>query len=221
MLWIILQPYVIIWLHFYPGGFMESAVEKALQIIKINGGTIRTKQALEFGIHPRTLYALRDNGKLDKLTRGLYRLSGLPPLGDPDLAIVASRIPHGIVCLISALALHELTTQIPHEVHLALPRAARYPIFNEIPIAIYRYAQESYVSGVMEFDVGGAKIQVFSPEKTIADCFKYRNKIGLDLSLEALSLYRKRKGASLQQILEFARINRVANHIKPYLEAII
>ena len=94
-------------------------------IITAHGGMIRTGEALASGIHPRTLYALRDNGTLERLTHGLYRLVDLPPVADPDLALVAGRIPQGVVCLISALALHELTTQIPHRIDLAIPRTAR------------------------------------------------------------------------------------------------
>lgn len=200
---------------------MSSAYEKAIQIISEKGGTVRTTEALDSGIHRRTLYELRDSGVLDTVARGVYRLADLPPLGDPDLALVSKRIPHGVVCLISALSIHELTTQIPHVVHLALPRAARYPVVNEVPLKVYRYSSMSYDAGVMDYDVGGAVIRTFAPAKTIADCFKYRNKLGIDLVVEALSLYRRRSDASLQKILEYARINRVEKQIRPYLEAIV
>lgn len=199
---------------------MTTSTERALQIIAAKGGMIRTRDALSSGIHPRTLYALRDSGKLDQLARGVYRLASLPPIGDPDLALVAARIPKGVVCLISALALHGLTTQIPHEIHLAIPRSARYPVFDEVPLTVYRYAQASFNAGVTEHDVGGATIRVFDAEKTIADCFKYRNKIGLDIVLEAIAAYRRQHSASLQRVLEYARVNRVGNAIRPYLETV-
>lgn len=198
---------------------MPSAKDKALAIITRHGGTIRTGEALACGIHPRTLYALRDNGTLETVARGLYRLADLPPVGDPDLALVAGRIPHGVVCLISALAIHELTTQIPHRVDLAIPRTARYPVCAGAPLTIYRFALASYQAGVTQRDVDGVKIKIYAPEKTLADCFKYRNKIGLDIFLEALDVYRKRPGASMQKILEYARVNRVETKIRPYLEA--
>jgi predicted transcriptional regulator of viral defense system len=198
---------------------MATSTDKAIEIIAGHGGTIRTGEALASGIHPRTLYALRDNGTLERLTRGLYRLVDLPPVADPDLALVAGRIPQGVVCLISALALHELTTQIPHRIDLAIPRTARYPACNDVPLAIYRFAITSYETGITEYDIGGASINLYDPEKTLADCFKYRNKIGLDVFLEALDAYRKRPGASLQKILEYARVNRVEVKIRPYLEA--
>jgi predicted transcriptional regulator of viral defense system len=198
---------------------MASATDKALAIIMGHGGTIRTGEALARGIHPRTLYALRDKGTLEMSARGLYRLAGLPPVGDPDLALVAGRIPQGVVCLISALAIHELTTQIPHRVDVAMPRTARYPVCGGAPLTIFRFAHASYQAGVTQRDAGVVRIKVYSPEKTLADCFKYRNKIGLDVFLEALDTYRKRPGASMQKILEYARVDRVETKIRPYLEA--
>ncbi len=198
---------------------MTSPSDKALKIIKAKGGTVRTREALAAGIHPRTFYELRDNGTLEQLARGLYRLADLHPLGDPDLALVAGRVPRGVVCLISSLAIHDLTTQIPHEIHLAIPRSARYPVCKGVPLAVYRFSEASFNAGIIERDVGGTRLRVFDAEKTIADCFKYRNKIGLDITLEALALYKKRRRASMQRILEYARINRVGTQITPYLEA--
>lgn len=198
---------------------MPTKTETALQIIAAKGGTVRTSEALSAGIHPRTLYALRDSGHLIQLARGLYRLSDLPPVGDPDLALVAGRIPQGVVCLISALAIHDLTTQIPHEIHLAISRSARYPTLDEVPLAVYRFSRQSFSAGVTTHDIGGASVRIFDAEKSIADCFKYRNKIGIDIAIEALAFYRKRRAASMQRILEYARINRVGNVIRPYLEA--
>jgi predicted transcriptional regulator of viral defense system len=200
---------------------MPTKTEAALQIIAAGGGTVRTSEALAVGIHPRTLYALRDSGRLIRLARGLYRLSDLPPVGDPDLALVAGRIPQGVVCLISALAIHNLTTQIPHSIHLAISRTARYPILDEVPLAVYRFSRHSFSAGVIDHDFGGSTVRIFDAEKSIADCFKYRNKIGIDITLEALALYKKRRGGSIQRILEYARINRVDTKIRPYLEASI
>ncbi|QDU80636.1 hypothetical protein Pla110_23670 [Polystyrenella longa] len=198
---------------------MQKTSKKALKIISKKGGIIRTREALEYGIHPRTLYSLRDQGDLEIISRGLYKLSSLPPVGDPDLELVAGRIPQGIVCLISALAIHELTTQIPHEVHLAIPRTARYPVCHEVPIKIYRFSDLAYKSGIIQKEIDGFKVKVYDSEKTLADTFKYRNKIGLDVFLEALNNYQRRKDSSLQKVLEYAKIDRVSKQIRPYLEA--
>lgn len=199
---------------------MSDSASKALDIVAAHGGTIRTSEALAAGIHPRTLYALRDNGALVTVTRGVYRLAELPPPGDPDLALVAERIPHAVICLISALSLHELTSQIPHQIHIAIPHTARTPVCREVPLSVHRFADPSYTAGVIEHDIGGAIVRAYDKEKTIADCFKFRNKIGIDIVIEALNTYRHQRGASLQTILGYAKINRVGNTIRPYLEAL-
>jgi len=192
---------------------------QAQDIFKAHAGTLRTREALAAGIHPRTLYAMRDSGELVQLARGLYRLADLPPLSNPDLATVGKRVPQGVFCLISALAFHELTTQIPHVVHLALPRNSRTPRLSYPPIQVYRFSRESFKAGIEIHTIEGIDVRVYSAEKTLADCFKYRSKVGLEVALEALRTYRKRRGAKLQRILEHARMCRVESVIRPYLEA--
>lgn len=200
---------------------MTSATQRALELIRCRGGTIRTSDALKAGIHRRTLYAMRDAGRLELQARGLYRLAELDPPADPDLALVAERISHGVVCLISALAIHDLTTQIPRAVHLAIPRTARYPSLPEVVLEVYRFANASYEAGITQIEQSDITMQVYDADKTIADCFKYRNKIGLDLVLEALKARRRQGDWNPQRILEYARINRVAKQLTPYLEAIL
>ncbi|MDA3959713.1 MAG: type IV toxin-antitoxin system AbiEi family antitoxin domain-containing protein [Planctomycetota bacterium] len=200
---------------------MTTAIQRAHAIIRNRGGTIRTSDALRAGIHRRTLYAMRDGGQLEQQARGVYRLMDIDPPADPDLALVTERIPHGVICLISALAIHELTTQIPHAVHLAIPRTARYPTLPEVSLEVYRFASASYETGIERLDHDGLTVQVYDPDKTIADCFKYRNKIGLDLVLEALKNRRRQSEWSPQRILDYARVNRVATQLTPYLEAIL
>ena len=198
---------------------MTSAKERARQIFKEHGGTLRTREALSAGIHPRTLYALRDVGELEQLARGLYRLAELPPLNDPDLATVAKRIPQGVICLISALAYHELTTQVPHAVHVALPRTSRHPALEHPPLQVYRFSREAFEAGVETKIIDDIAVRIYCPEKTLADCFKYRNKIGFDVAIEALRAYRAKRRRRLQKVLEYARICRVDNVMRPYLEA--
>ncbi|GMU24298.1 MAG: hypothetical protein AMXMBFR13_43720 [Phycisphaerae bacterium] len=180
-----------------------------------------TNEALARGIHPRTLYAMRDAGELEQLARGLYRLAELPPLSEPDLATVAKRIPQGVVCLLSALAYHELTTHVPHEVHLALPRTARHPRLEYPPLHVYRFSPETFEAGIETHIIDKIPVRMYRPEKTLADCFKYRNKVGLDVALEALRSYHSRQGARLQAVLEYSRICRVEQVVRPYLEAVV
>ncbi len=198
---------------------MHSAIEEARQRIRELGGTVRTRDAVAAGIHPRTLYGLRDSGELERLSWGVYRLAELPDLSEPDLATVAARIPQGVVCLISALAVHELTTQIPHAVHVALQRGTRYPKLDYPPLRVYLFSPETFLAGIDERRIDGVPARIYNPEKTLADCFKFRRKIGLDVATEALGTYRRRPGANLQRVYEYARVCRVANVIRPYLEA--
>lgn len=200
---------------------MTSPIARAREIFERRGGTLRTSEALAEGIHPRTVYAMRDAGELEQLARGLYRLAGLPPLSEPDLATVAKRIPQGVVCLISALAYHELTTQVPHEVHLALPRTARHPRLGYPPLHVYRFSRKPFEAGIEVHVIDKMSVRVYSPEKTLADCFKYRNKIGLDVAIEALKAYCARRGARVQAVLDFSRICRVERILRPYLEALL
>lgn len=199
---------------------MPTAYETTRQLFKQHGGTLRTQEALNAGVHPRTLYEMRDQGELEQLARGVYRLVDMPPLSDPDLVTVSKRVPQGVICLISALAFHELTTQIPHAIHLAIEQGAWTPQLEHPPIQIYHFSMAAFTSGIESHDMDGIQVRVYSPEKTLADCFKFRNRIGLDVALEALRTYRSRRNARLGQILKYARVCRVEKVMRPYLEAI-
>ena len=197
---------------------MATSAARAKQVFRDHGGTLRTHEVLTAGIHPRTIYSMRDAGELQVLARGVYRLANLPPLGELDLVTVAKRLPQVVVCLISALAFHELTTQIPHEAHLALSRTPRRPLLDYPPLRIFRFSTTAFTAGIETHTIDGVPIRVYGPAKTIADCFKFLNKIGLDVAVESLRLYRSRKGFKPQRILEFARLCRVEKVLRPYLE---
>jgi predicted transcriptional regulator of viral defense system len=182
---------------------------------------MRTAQAIRLGVHPRTLYEMRDAGILDQLGRGVYRLAELPVLSDPDLATVALKIPHGVICLISALAFHEITTQIPHEVYLAVSRGTTRPRLDHPPLRVFWFTDQAFTEGIETHVRDGVPVRVYSPEKTLADCFKYRNKIGIDTVVEALKLYQQRKQVRVDELLRFARVCRVLKVMKPYLEALL
>jgi predicted transcriptional regulator of viral defense system len=195
--------------------------EKERRAFSQSGGLLRTGAALRAGIHPRTLYDMRDEGVVEELSRGLYRLADLPALNNPDLVTVALKIPAGVVCLISALAYHEITTQIPHEVHVAVPRGTEPPRLKHPPLRVFWFTGRSFTEGIETHKVDGIRLRVYSPEKTLADCFKYRNKIGLDTVLEALRLYRSRKRPNVDELMKFARVCRVEKVMRPYLEALL
>jgi predicted transcriptional regulator of viral defense system len=193
----------------------------ALNAFRATGGMLRTRDALEAGIHPRTLYALRDSGRIEQLSRGLFRLAEAPSLGNPDLVTVALKVPDGVLCLISALAWHELTTQIPHEICVAIPRGAEPPRLNYPPVRHFWFSGKAYSEGIETRHVDGVPVRVYCREKTIADCFKFRHRIGLDTVLEALKTYRQRRPVNTELLLHYAEICRVKRVIHPYLEAVL
>jgi predicted transcriptional regulator of viral defense system len=176
-------------------------------------------EAVRAGIHRRTLYALRDAGIVEQLSRGLYRLAEAPPLGNPDLVTVARRVPKGVICLVSALAFHDLTTQLPHAVYQAVPRDSEPPRLDYPPVRVFRFGARAYGAGIESHAVDGTRVHIYSREKTLADCFKYRNKIGLDTALEALGRYRDQGRIDVESLLEHAQACRVAHVMRPYLEA--
>jgi predicted transcriptional regulator of viral defense system len=200
---------------------MELTSDKALSFIQSQDSHIRTSQALQAGIHPRTLYQLRDQGYLEQISRGVYRLATQAPIANLDLFIIAVRIPQSILCLVSSLVFHNLTTQIPRSISIALPRGTESPRIDYPPISIHRFSPDSYSAGIEIHDIDGIPLQVYTPEKTLADCCKFRNKIGMDVFLEALELYRTRKLTNFTQILHYAQICRVQKVITPYLEAML
>lgn len=195
-----------------------TATRAAITLLRRHRGLLRTSQALQLGIHPRTLYALRDAGAIEQFGRGLYRLADLPPLSNPDLVIVATRYPQAVICLISALAFHGLTTQIPHKVDVAIQAQAAQPTLAQPPLRVFRFSGRAWTAGVTLHRLDGVPVRIYDPAKSIADAFKYRNKIGLDVALEALKEYRARRDFDRAQLLQYARVCRVERVIRPYLE---
>lgn len=198
----------------------ERQFDSARRIFKRHGGILKTGHALSQGIHRRTLYAMRDANMLERLDRGLYRLTDLPPLSDPDLVTVANKIPKGVICLISALHLHDITTQIPHEVSIAVSRGTEPPRLEYPPIRLYWFSAAAFTAGIETHRIDGTPVQIYSAEKTLADCFKYRNKIGMDTVLEALTLYRDQYKPKPRKLIEYAKVCRVERIMRPYLQAL-
>jgi predicted transcriptional regulator of viral defense system len=198
-----------------------NALDRAIEIFYDNSGILRTQQAIRLGIAPRTLYKMRDAGMILRESRGLYRLADADLGSNTDLVHVALRIPKGVICLISALSFHNLTTQIPHQVYVALPIDAEKPRLEYPPLRIFWLSKKVYSTGIENHELDGIPVKIYGIEKTIADCFKFRNKIGSDVALEALRDYRKREDFNIDILLHFARIDRVERVIRPYLEAIV
>ena len=192
----------------------------ALKAFHDKGGTLRTRDLITLGVHTDALYMLRDSGRVVELGRGLYRLAETGEAEHPDLALVAARAPDAAVCLISALSYHDITTQIPSSVHLAVPRGSYHGIRLPIPVTVYRFDPKTFTKGLETHRVGGMPLKIYSPARSVVDCFKFRNKIGLDVALEALRLARQRKRVQNRELLHYARLLRVENPMSPYLQAI-
>ncbi|WP_299429018.1 type IV toxin-antitoxin system AbiEi family antitoxin domain-containing protein [uncultured Meiothermus sp.] len=171
---------------------------------------------------PRTyLSRMVEQGRLVRLERGLYGLPGHSPGERHSLALVGRRVPGGTVCLLSALQFHGLTTQAPWEVWLGIEYGGRTPKLEYPPLRVVRYNPASFATGVETHSIEGVSVSVFNAAKTVADCFKYRRQVGLDVALEALKQGWQERRFKVDELLGYARINRVERVIRPYLEAIL
>jgi predicted transcriptional regulator of viral defense system len=153
------------------------------------------------------------------VTRGRYRLASLEPLAHPDHVTVATRIPQGVLCLISALSFHDLTTQVPHTIDVALERGTRKPRLDYPPTRFYWFSGPAFSEGGETHDLDGAPVRIYDPEKTLVDSFRYRNQIGMDVVLEAMKLWRERRRKKLDALLKYARMRHVERAMRHYLEA--
>ncbi|MBI5345776.1 MAG: type IV toxin-antitoxin system AbiEi family antitoxin domain-containing protein [Chlamydiae bacterium] len=199
----------------------DKKLRKTILIFRKAGGLLRMAEALALGIHRRDLYKLRDSDKLEVLSRGLYRLKDMPEPVLPDFIPVAKKIPGGVICLISALAFHEITTQIPHFVYVALPKNAYKPVITHPPMRYFWYSAKLLSTGVEEHLIDGGVIKIFDIEKTLVDCVKFRNKIGMDIVLEALKMYWRRKETNINKLFAYAKLFRVDRFLKPIMEVIV
>jgi predicted transcriptional regulator of viral defense system len=197
---------------------METGAEEVLARRK---GLLRVRDLAAHGLHPENLRGLCGRGLLVRASRGLYVPADLPPTENRTLAEACKRVPRGVVCLLSALRFRDLTTQMPSEVWLALDRRAWRPWEKDIPLRIVRFSGAALTTGVEEHEVEGVHVKVSSPAKTVADCFKYRHKIGPDVALEALRDCLRQRKASVDELWQAARVCRVANVMRPYLEALV
>lgn len=183
-------------------------------------GLLRACDLATIGAPRIALTRLTTAGLLERIGRGLYRLPNSHGSEHESLVTVATKVPQAVFCLLTALQFHELTTQLPRQVWIAMPRGSHAPRLNYPPIKMVQFTGEAYTAGVEEVERDCVKFRVYSVAKTVADCFKHRNKIGLDVALEALKDARARNKASVDDIWRNAQVCRVANVMRPYLESI-
>jgi len=183
-------------------------------------GPVRARDLDEPGI-PRTyLQRLCDRGVLERVDRGLYRLVEAPATEQSSLAEVAKRVPHAIVCLLSALQVHGLTPESPHAVWVIIDRRARMPRLTYPKLEVVRASGPAREHGVETRVVDGVKVQLTTPAKTVADCFRFRRHVGLEVALAALRDYLKKRRGSIDALVEAARADRIYAFMRPYLEAL-
>ena len=192
------------------------------QVVELTkrAGVIRARDLASHKIPRVHLKRLKEKGVLEQVSRGLYTLAGASVTEHHTLAEAAKRVPHGVVCLLSALVFHKLTTQSPFEIWLAIAPSARSPRVDYPPLRIVRMTGNAREAGVEKHDIEGVPVRISSAAKTVADCFKFRNKLGLDVALEALRDYRRDRHRSLDELWRLAKVCRVANVMRPYLEAL-
>ena len=181
---------------------------------------VRPRDVEALGIARAFLTRLERRGLLERRARGVYVLADAPVSEHHSLALAAKLVPRGVVCLLSALRFHGLTTQDPHEVWMAIDFKARKPSVQFPALRIVRFSGRSLADGIETHLIEAVPVQIYSPAKTVADCFKYRNKIGMDVAIEALRDALRKRKATIDEIHRFAKVCRVANVIRPYLESV-
>jgi predicted transcriptional regulator of viral defense system len=184
-------------------------------------GPVRARDLDQAGIPRAYLKRLCDRGVLERVDRGLYRLAEAPVTELSSLADAAKRVPHAVVCLLSALQVHGLTTESPHAVWVLIDRRARMPKLAYPKLEVVRASGPAREHGVENRVIDGVKVQLTTPAKTVADCFRFRRHVGLEVALAALRDYLKTRKGSIDELVEAARADRIYSFMRPYLEALV
>jgi len=200
---------------------MSASAEKRVLDLARKGGILRPRDLQTKGLPQDYLWRLHKQEKLEKVGRGMYAMPGAVMNEHQTVVQAALRVPHGVVCLLSALRFHDLTTQSPFEIWMAIDVKARAPKEEIIPLRIVRFSGNALTAGVETHSIEGVTVRVYNPAKTVADCFKYRNKIGLDVAIEALRDCWRKKLATSDEIWHYAKVCRVSRVIRPYLDSLV
>lgn len=190
------------------------------EILSLPNGILRARTLVAHGLSRQRIKQMAEAGKLLHLGRGLYSLPDSAVTENHDVAQMAARVPQGVLCLTSALQFHSLTTASPWRIYLMLPRGARPPRIAYPPLALVYASEPAYKAGIEAHTVEGVAVQVTSVAKTVADCFKYRSKVSLDVALEALKQTLQEQRATRAEIRQYAKVCRVENIMRPYVEAL-
>ncbi len=196
----------------------ETKVDRLSRLAR-ERGILRLRDLDAYNIPHKYVYRLEERGELVRLGRGLYQHIDHKITAQHSLAVVAKRVPHGVICLLSALRFHDLTTQNPHQIWIAIDQDDRTPKIEYLSIEVVRMSGVAREAGVEEHTIEKVPVKVYTPAKTVADCFKFRSKLGLHVAIEALRDFYQ-QGGSMDELWRFAGICRVQTVIRPYMEAV-
>jgi len=199
---------------------MEPTGKQQVRRLFAKQGVLRSRELEEHGITRAVLARCVEDGVLVRVARGLYARDDHTPSENHVLVQVAKRVPDAVCCLLTALRFHDLTTQSPHEVWIALAASARKPHLDYPKLRVARFSQAALADGVEQHRLEGVTIRVYSAAKTVADCFKYRNKVGIDVAVEALRDFTRKHRGGANELARHARVCRVTRVLQPYLDAI-
>src|SRR3989338_4784906 len=200
---------------------MQKKYEKQIRLLLKKQGTVRSQDFSEHDIPRVLLSRMVKRGEIERVERGLYRSPNTQMSEKETLVSVALKVPRAVFCLLTALQFYELTTQLPRQVWIAMPHGSRKPRIDYPPLQMIRLTGKTYSEGVNTVVCDQVPIRIYSPAKTVVDCFKFRNKIGLDVALEALKDVLHQKKATSDELYHFAKIERVQKIILPYMEAMM
>lgn len=200
---------------------MKNQDKKMRKVFGKRNDFAATRDLLAAGIHPRDIKRMRDEGRIVRLTKGLYRLGDIPLVSNQGFIDLAHAVPQGVICLLSALSYYELTTFNPSIISMAICRGTWEPTIEYPPVEFYRFSKEQFEAGIDEIKIGNNTVRMYCPEKTICDSFRYRGKLGLDTAKEGLSEYLKSRDRNLEKLLEYAEICRVRSLLKTWLDAMV
>lgn len=196
------------------------SLDIARATFRASEGVLRTSEALACGVQRRTLYWMRDHELIESLSRGVWHLVEYPLPSSPDVASVMRRVPRAVLCLVSALEFHEIGTQVPSEVQIALPQGMKAPRIAFPRVRTFWMSQTIFNEGIETHKIDGSDIRVYGAAKTVADCFKFRSKIGHQIAVEALQATVRNRRATPSEIMRYAKIDRVESYVRPFLEAL-
>lgn len=191
------------------------------EIFLEKNGYARTKELIERGIHQRDIKMALVDGLLIKIKNGLYRYTEIPLISNQSFIDISLSVPDGVICLLSALSYYELTTFNPTFISVAIPRNTWKPKIEYPPVEFFYFSEKQFETGIDKVKIGRFKARIYCPEKTICDCFRLRNKLGLDIAKEGLTEYLRKKDRNLEKLLNYAKICRVKQLIQTWLNALI